>query len=350
MAILRIYPEKDATVYSELSLSGNSLNTGADEILTISSYYDKNLSGQVSRALLQFNSQEIQDCISKVGNTFETNLHLYLANATELPSQFSVEAHAISGSWDEGTGRFQDSPDNRSGVSWYYRDAQQLLPWTSPGVDLYPYSSSLSMPRSSAENFDLDLNTTSIIQAISSSTIPNTGFLLKFEDSIENLSGSLTALHYFSSNSHTIYSPYLEFRWNDALYSSSIQEIPTENLKISVKNLKNSYNIEEKKRFRLNVRETLPTRTFSTSSLYTQNYILPSGSQWAIQDVYTGDLMIDFHPQYTQISADESGNYFDIYLNTLHPHRFYKVLVKSEIDSNIIITDTKGTFTITDHV
>ena len=57
MAVYKIFPEKDATIYSEYP----SKNTGLDEILDTSVYLDADLNSQKSRFLIKFPSDEISN-------------------------------------------------------------------------------------------------------------------------------------------------------------------------------------------------------------------------------------------------------------------------------------------------
>ena len=50
--------------------------------------------------------------------------------------------------------------------------------------------------------------------------------------------------------------------------------------------------------------------------------------------------------QYTQISADAESNYFDIYMNGLEPERYYKLLIKTNIDGSTKIYDDNYYFKI----
>ena len=58
MAVYKIFPEKDATLYS----SYPSKNTGLDQIIEASTYQQNGL-GQASRYLIKFEQDEIEDVI-----------------------------------------------------------------------------------------------------------------------------------------------------------------------------------------------------------------------------------------------------------------------------------------------
>ena len=70
MAVYKIFPEKDSTIYSGFPLK----NTGIDEILEISNFYDTT-TPEVSRALVKFSQTEIEDVVLNIisGSTTNTN-------------------------------------------------------------------------------------------------------------------------------------------------------------------------------------------------------------------------------------------------------------------------------------
>jgi hypothetical protein len=78
----------------------------------------------------------------------------------------------------------------------------------------------------------------------------------------------------------------------------------------------------------LNSRDKYPVRVFTTSSLYTVNKALPAQSYWAIRDLKTEEMVIDFDDNYTKISCDANGSYFFLYTGGLEVERYYKVLIK----------------------
>ena len=73
MAVFKLFPEKDATIYSQYP----SMNTGLDAILEASTYIADTVP-QVSRYLIKFSTEEIIDVINnKVNNSSST---IYLNN------------------------------------------------------------------------------------------------------------------------------------------------------------------------------------------------------------------------------------------------------------------------------
>ena len=58
MAIYKIFPEKDSTIYSRFPLR----NTGIDEIIEATTFYD-GVQPEVSRFLVKFAQNEIEDVL-----------------------------------------------------------------------------------------------------------------------------------------------------------------------------------------------------------------------------------------------------------------------------------------------
>ena len=347
MAVYRIYPEKDTTIWSKPNAAGMYANAGLDEILEIRSYPDDDGIGRSSRILLKFKDREINSALStKVSGPYSASLHMYLAYATELPVDYSLHAHPISASWDNGTGKIEDAPVNRTGVNWRYRNSGATNQWINLGGDYstgsYDGSSSFDMK----SNHDVDIDVTSYVDAVSSGSIVNNGQLIKLADNLEFETTSSITLQYFGVDTNTVFPPYLEFKWNDSSYSSSLAELSTDIATISIKNQKEKYVDSDKTRFRISARPKYPTRTFTTSSIYLTEYKLPATSYWGIQDDFSQEMIVDFYTTYTKISADNNSSYFDIYMDLLQPERHYKLLVKTTLNGSTVVLDNNNIFKV----
>jgi len=356
MAVYKLFPTKDASIYS----SYPTKNSGLDEILDISLYKSIEEIGEVSRALLAFSNIEISDLLtSKIGlKNYKAYLKLYLANASEIPLDYTLYCHPISGSWNMGIGRAANIPSTTDGVSWKYRDvldgsiftssiasATNAYNGTNIGGGSWWTGSNLVATQSFnyTTNKDIELDVTN---AISSSFYQN-GFIIKHSSSLEFNTGSSFETKYFSTDTHTIYPPCLEFRWNDFSHSTgSLNTVSSDNISISITNNKGEFKEESVNRFRVNVRDRYPTRTFQTSSLYLNNKLLPTSSYYAVKDIKTEDIIIDFDNTFTKLSADSTGNYFDLYMNGLQPERYYQILIKSVISGSTIISEDNNYFKI----
>lgn len=345
MAIYRIYPEKNATIWSEPNISDIYGNSGRDEIIEIGGYPDVNLTGRTQRSLVKFSTSDLTNSINNiVSGSYSASLNLYLAEAGNIPSSFTIYGHPISSSWTRGTGKRDDNPLNTTGVSWKYRDAQ-TTEWDNLGGDyLNDFSSSQSFNVSS--DLDLNMDITSMVGQWYSGGIGNEGVLLKIQDSFENYTTASINLKYYSVNSNTIFPPYLEFKWEDSVYSSTLTELSTDIATISISNHKEEYIDSDKSRFRLSAKPKYPQRTFTTSSVYLTNYKLPENSYWGVKDEFSGEMIVDFDTSYTKISADNQGSYFDIYMNSLQPERYYRLLVKTSLNGSDLVIDNKNIFKV----
>lgn len=375
MAIYKIFPEKDATIYSGFP----AMNTGVDEILEVSTFYDTT-SPEVSRFLIQFSQTEIEDVLdNKVGSAqFQTNLRTYLADVTGLNQTTTLEVYPISSSWVMGTGRYSNSPQTTNGVSWKFRTTSGSGAWVDPitpyttasfpsnnkgggtwytgsalGLDITP-TQSLNY----SDDKDVNVNVTNTIlnwysqsKGLTSDGFDNNGFIVKQSNSDEFVADKnyVTTIKYFSIDTHTIYPPQLEFKWVDYSFntgSSTDTIINTDKLVVSLGNNKGQFNQDSVQKFRIYSRPQYPTRVFQTSSLYTTNYYLPTASYYAVKDLDTNEFVIDFDTTYTQISADSESSFFTIYMNGLEPERYYQILVKTTIDGSTLILDDENYFKV----
>jgi hypothetical protein len=356
MAVYKIFPTKDASIYSYYPTK----NAGLDEILDISLYESIESTGEVSRALLAFSNTEISDLLTNkiTPSTYKAYLKLYLANASEIPLDYTLYCHPISGSWDMGIGRAANVPSTTNGVSWKYRDilsgslfnsyiANSTSSYNGNNIGGGSWWTGSNLVATQSFNYitnkDIELDVTN---AISSSYYQN-GFIIKHSSSLEFSTSSTFELKYFSTDTHTIYPPCLEFRWNDFSYSTgSLSTIQSDKVLISLSNNKGEFQEDSVNRFRVNVRDKFPTRTFQTSSLYLNNKLLPTSSYYAIKDIKTEEFIIDFDSTFTKLSADLTGNYFDLYINGLQPERYYSIIIKSIISGSTIVHEDNNYFKV----
>lgn len=319
MAIYKLFPIKDS--YIDKNYPDN--NYGRDEIFNISTK---------SRALIQFDNNKINELISTLSGSFNTNLKLYLAYASSLPQDYSIEINPISQPWIMGTGRNGDKPNPQNGVSWNYTNSSSS--WNG-GTYL---NSGISQSFSYTDNKDINIDITSIVSNWNNNVISNNGLILKYPDIIESSSLEFET-RYFTSDTHTIYPPELEFYWDDTIFSSSISVLDNKDFISTIINNKSEYQNNNIHTFVIKNRELYPARQFQTSSIYLNNKILPSSSYWSLKDLKTNEIIIDYHNIGTKIGANNLGNYFNIDMNGLQPERYYNILIKTIIGDNIIIIE-----------
>ena len=376
MAYYFIFPEVDTTIYSHPDRK--TMNAGADELLEL--VKEPGSSDEFhhpSRILIKFRNEDITNTISLIPEGIFTsslsavNLQLTLAEANNIVSNHIINAYAVSQSWEEGTGKYLNLPSASNGVSWFFRDNSTFeSSWTGSGTSTNWFGSAATShgygTGSIASTFltqgggtwytgsnfygtqqflkgdDLDTNidVKEIIHKWSASidvgqTFPNgiinNGFLIKTLDSIEaNHTSSFGELQYFSSDTHTIYPPKLCFKWDDSTQLSNQQDIAKQGgpLNVLLYGNKKEYNQNEIARFQIHVREKYPTRAFTTTSNNLQVGYFTTGSFYSIRDAHTEREVIPFDDNFTKLSSNSDGMYFNIYMNGLQPERYYRVLFK----------------------
>ena len=307
-----------------------------------------------------------------------------VVNGLNLDQELKV--YAISGSWGMGSGRFSNTPPSTDGASWEWKTysgsdagAQkwQIVDPFEPyatasfvvdeeGGGTWYTGSNLGLPIIQSQSFsygigvDLSIDVTNTIKTWFTNSLvdnaiglPNDGFLVKQSSSREFVnSPAVTAtFRYFSIDTSTIYPPLLDLKWNDQYYdtgSSNNTTIGTPEAFMSVYNNVGTYYSQSVERFRIAAIPKYPDVVFQTASLYTTNFYLPKGvSTYAIKDTDTNEFVIPFDETYTQISADSTSSYFDVYMNGLEPERYYTILIKTVLDGTTQVFDEDILFKVT---
>ena len=358
MAVYKIFPYKDSTLYS---LYPNS-NFGLDAMSEVNNSVGVSGTPDVARFLTQFDSNEIQDIIeNKIsGSTWDVNFRAFIATAQGISTQQTLELYPIAQTWNNGTGEFGDSPTTTNGVTWVDASSYGVDPWVlsgsvsgepitgsynptystagggnwfysgsipgfiidgyvedgyvelSTGANLYTVTQSFNL----RSDKDINVGVKPIVDQWNSGSIPNNGFIVKFNSSIEfSTSASVQPImQFYSVDTNTIYPPCLEFRWRDystVLTGSAVSSIVnTVDLKMSLAENPGEFFPESVNKFYINVSPLYPTRTYQTSSLFTNLNYLPTSSYYAIKDLATNEFVVNFDTLYTQISSDANGNYF----------------------------------------
>lgn len=352
MSVYKIFPEKDSSIYSEYITK----NTGLDEILDISKYTNStntalgNITYETSRLLIKFPTDDVLNIyntyIQPLSSSYKVGLKLFLADASEIPTNYTLITYPISQSWEMGTGRYSNLPITTNGVSWLYRNYEDGTPWLTSSLATGSscfYSGSNGGGGTwyntvfATQSFtyitekDIDFDITNIYSGILQGTRADDG-LIVFLSGSEFVGPSPYKLTYFSTDTNTIYPPLLELKWDDAVFSTGSSVYPiTDNPDsvITITNNKGEYKRDSIIKFRVKARDRFPIRSFQTSSLYLNNKYLPAtNTTYCIKDLDTDETIIDFDSNFTKLSADEVSNYFTLYTNGLQRERYYKILIK----------------------
>jgi hypothetical protein len=367
MAVYKIFPTQDATLYSAYP----TMNTGLNAILETSNTLDISGNPDVSRYLIKFDTAEIIDIISNKisGSSYDIYFKNFIAEAQGINLNTSLEILPVAQDWNNGTGYYLDSPITENGSSWTYASYSGSNPWIMSGSGFTgsyngTYSSqgggnfftgSIYKVTQSFElrsEKDIEVNVKTTVNAWSSSILPNYGFIVKLTGSQEfNPSEYIQPqFKYYSVDTNTIYPPCLEFRWRDyqsiLTGSATGSIVNTSNLKLSLDENPGTFYPTSVNKFKLNVSPLYPPRVYQTSSLFTNLNYLPTASYYAIKDLATNEFIVNFDNQYTQISSDSTGNNFSVYMSGLEPERYYKILIKTIINGSTLIFDDNYYFKV----
>ena len=372
MAVYKIFPIADTTIYSGYP----SMNTGLDEILEVSTNFKTGpteINGefpQTSRFLVKFDPTEITSVFSDLIGTssWASNLRCFNAYAEGLSNTTTLVVNALYQDWSMGSGHYLDSPEIQNGASWIWTHYSGSNKWTTASFDfgstgsfntsVNPSSSGGGVWYEEAQasqsfnyysDLDLDVNVTNIVTNWSSSAFSNYGFIVRPSSSQEfiNNTNEQFSIKYFSRDTHTIYPPQLEFKWDVSVYNTgSLHLLTTTPSTIVLAENPGVFYPSSINVFRVNSRPTYPPRVWQTGSYYTVNYALPEESYWALKDLDTDEYIIDFDSTYTKLSCDSTGSFFTMYMNGLEPERYYKILIKTTVNNSTIVFDDNYYFKV----
>lgn len=369
MAVFNIFPSADTTLYSRYPVK----NTGRDPILEVSvknsqdgvrflnrtsltdnPYYTYDLIANdnfsnseaffpledVRRAVLQFSNTDLQKLFTfasqSISSSYQANLKLFLATAQNLNTTYSIDVYPVSQSWTMGTGQYAQVPESTNGASWTYTGPSGSSPTWSTVSGGGSWNASLKQTQSFdyMSNKDLNVDVTRIFNSWYTGSAPNYGVIVKHPTIVEEDSNAFIDLKFFSVDTHTIYPPTIQFKWDDAYYyPQGTNYVLNDQITTTLANNPGQFTQDQVYKMRLSTRYTYPPRQFTTSSVYLTNLILPERTYWALQDIKTNEMVVDFDTNFTKVSADSVGNYFTLYTSGLQINRYYRLLIKTNIFS-----------------
>lgn len=371
------------------SMSG-SFNSGSTDPRPVSSSYKlvygaTTMGAVLSRALLHFDLSEVSQSIA-AGNMSNPKffLNLKICESQEVALRYALAAYPVSQSWDMGTGHKFDGGLHSDGANWKYYNADQTKKWYSPSsltdcsgggtwwldsgsvasgsgyseapnISTYnPFpdcpTSSYVPPTASVivstgsyachqyfdyQTSDVKMDVTPIVYAWLTRAIPNEGFILMHSD--ESSSIDYGTLKFFSKETNTIYSPYLDVCWYDStLETGSADPIQLRDAVVNIKNMAKEYRFGSIVRMDVAARKRYPIKTFTNRlSNYSSQYYLPSSSYYQIKDAESEETVLPYD-DFTRLSFDSGGNYFMLDMSGLPSERYYKVEIRSEQSGSIL--------------
>lgn len=347
-----LFPEKDTTIFSKKQF--RLQNSGKDEILEIekSFEYDPTTDSNVvtkARSLLkfdlseQFNNWTLSDVLSR---SFVLNLKT--VEAKEVPLKYNIIAYPVSQSWEMGVGRKYDDYTT-TGTSWKYRDAASVdgnlwvsgsslsdesgggTWWESGSIldqtgSVIVSSSYLTSQSFNYQSSDVKMDITKIVRAWYSNLIPNEGIILMHSG--EGNEQDYLQLRFFSMDTNTIYSPYIDIKVDDSVFSTgSLSPLTSSYKTVIVKNINREYVSDSVVSFEVFGREKYPQKTYSSTSDYLVPKFLPSTTYFSIKDAESEETIIDFD-ECSKVSCSENGNYFTLDMSGLPQERYFKIIIK----------------------
>jgi len=388
--IYTLYAQKDTTIYEKFE----TLNSGLDPLLELS--HEKASTSSLvynSRVLMKFDMDEIESRVNsgKISQNAKYYLSLRSADVREIPQEYKIYAYPISSSWTNGTGKYFNNPITTDGVSWkYIKSKANGTEWDIPpaianyewdtisqtwvdanilfGVNLSAYVTSsytsvegggtwwdydnVECTQSfSYESSDVYMNVTQIAKKwiTGSGRFVNDGLILKFSDELEKSGESLTSLKFFGTDSNTIYVPRLHVVWDDSIFiTGSLTQVDVDGLMPNIK-LKKFYSQDEKAKIKIHANKRFPQKNYTTEAYHLTNYYLPSSSYYEVRDAHTDEVILPFDYTGSKISCDGTSSYFNLWMNSFQPERFYRIVLKVETSGgdNVQIFDNNYYFKVT---
>jgi hypothetical protein len=121
--------------------------------------------------------------------------------------------------------------------------------------------------------------------------------------------------------------------------------LTSEDIKVSISNLKKEYKLGSTPKLRILARELYPLKTFTNTFAYNTIKYLPQTTYYQIKDFSSDDVIVPFS-DYSKVSCDSNGNYINLNLSNWEANRTYKIEFKIEQNGGVQYFDNSITFDI----
>lgn len=361
---------------------------------------------EFSRTFIKFDITELSQSVASnniSGSNIKFTLNLKSCGARNLPLNYKIYAYPISQSWNNGNGRYADG-GSQLGASWNYKNYDGNGIWYGSQITnsyqqvdylltssyssasfenqggtwfykvpasyinkpkwicnstKYPSLVNASLICSQSFNYgqqsDVTMDITRIVRSWLCGCVPNQGLILisSLELSTPPLQETNGLLQFFSRDTNTIYSPYIDVAWDDSVFNTGSLAPVTGSIQnlITLNYLKDAYKAGSLPKIYVFARDRYPLKNFQKAyqqpSMVTPKY-LPTSSYYMIKDAESEEVLVGFD-QYTKLSCDpNNGNYFKLQTTGLPQERYLKIFIKVEYaDGTVDIADTQKVFKIT---
>jgi len=349
---------------------------------------------EFSRTFIKFDITELSQSVASnniSGSNIKFTLNLKSCGARNLPLNYKIYAYPISQSWNNGNGRYADG-GSQLGASWNYKNYDGNGIWYGSQITnsyqqvdylltssyssasfenqggtwfykvpasyinkpkwicnstKYPSLVNASLICSQSFNYgqqsDVTMDITRIVRSWLCGCVPNQGLILisSLELSTPPLQETNGLLQFFSRDTNTIYSPYIDVAWDDSVFNTGSLAPITGSIQnlITLNYLKDAYKAGSLPKIYVFARDRYPLKNFQKAyqqpSMVTPKY-LPTSSYYMIKDAESEEVLVGFD-QYTKLSCDpNNGNYFKLQTTGLPQERYLKIFIKVEYAVNYV--------------
>jgi hypothetical protein len=354
----------------------------------------------LSRALLKFDvsaiSKSIVDGTIKNTGSLKVTLKMEIVQASEIPLSYSMYAYPVSQSWEMGDGYYETSGSNL-GASWYYKDfsGESGNYWyTITGSTTYKFVDYFNTASYASESFNkgggtwyynvpstyisassgychtisasnsliarqdfnyeksnLGIDVSEIVKSWICGCIPNEGLIILTSLELSKAETTKGTFKFFSKDTNTIYTPYLDVQWDDSSYvTGSLVAVSESNpFTVILRNLNKNYKFGAIPRIDVYSRPKNPLKNFVKGYQMNQfltSSLLPTSSYYCIKDNESESIIVDFDES-TKLSCDGNMHYFVLDTTSFAQERFYRILVKVVTNNEEQIFDNGYIFKVT---
>jgi len=360
-----------STIYSELYSAINNLVTASiSSSLSASSLYNtynnyyNSLVSSVSSDCLTFSSTECSCSstyqTSSISSSLMNQSYLEYLSSSVSSSLLSTSLNVYQTSFSSSVLTYFSSSliscinskiDNIKELTRLQVSQSLVQKFAPKFCNLVTGSSLICSEQFNYETSDINIDVTDIVKGWICGCVPNEGIILLSSLELSDADNVNGTIKFFSKESNTIYSPYLDIAYDDSEYiTGNLVPLNTFNpYTVVVKNLNRTYKFGSVVRINVFAREKSPLKNFVKGyqqSQYLSSSLLPSETYFAIKDNNSENMVMDFD-EYTKLSCDGSIHYFNLDTTTLPVERYYRLLIKTVIDGETKIFDNGNIFTVT---